>query len=264
MGPRPSREAAATCRRWPASPGRPQPPPRSGRDRGTPHPPGAAVQRGPRVPPLGSPSLAGPQPGRPLGGRAHRRRVGREAGGEERVHAASEAEARRRQSERGRSPQPGDTARRCPTWSLRTLPILPPPPSGSPAWIKGSRGRAPSRPGLCALPLPGDRRGDARRGRGRRVPERGGGGGSAPWIPGGRDPGLPVGASCRRFSHVVEKLRSSEGSPSLSSAPGLLGPRPPRLPAPRLGGGLFSLASRNRRIESYLLPTIQTLRGKGN
>lgn len=67
MGPRPSREAAATCRRWPASPGRPQPPPRSGRDRGTPHPPGAAVQRGPRVPPLGSPSLAGPQPGKAAG-----------------------------------------------------------------------------------------------------------------------------------------------------------------------------------------------------
>lgn len=112
---------------------------------------GGSGPPGPRVPPLESPPSPAPRPGArgsPLGGRARRRRAGREAGREEQVRAAGEVEAEA-EAERAREVAAArDSARRCPTWSLRTLPILPLQPSGSPAWIKGSSGRAPRRAGF--------------------------------------------------------------------------------------------------------------------
>lgn len=155
----------------------PAPSPRRAGPRDSP-PPGAAVQRGPRGPPLGSPPLLAPRPaGRGEGGRVAAALGARRAGRSGSARLARRGRGAGRASAGGRRSL--GTPRRCPSWSLRTLPILPPRPSGSPAWIKGSRGRAPAGRGSARC-LPGDRRGDARRGRGRRVPEPGGSGGSAP------------------------------------------------------------------------------------
>lgn len=75
--------------------------------------------------------------GSPAGGRRSAARAPRLA--RPSVPAPQAAGARR--EARGRWPRPGATARRCPTWSLRTLHTLRPRPSGSPAWIKGMRAR---------------------------------------------------------------------------------------------------------------------------
>lgn len=152
--------------RYPASPlsSLPQ---RAGR--GTPHPRApqcsAAGGTGPTGPPRrGPPARQAARARREGGGRRagpSRPRGSRAAGGE-RVCAAGEAEAQLAREVAAA----GGPARRCPPWLLRTLPILPPRPSGSPAWIKGSSARAPRGRRSAPLPLPG-----ARRGHGRRAPQ---------------------------------------------------------------------------------------------
>lgn len=185
MRPRSPGDAAATCRRCLPPGVAPQPPPRSGRDRGTPHP------RAPQCSAVPAARPSGPLPCWPPARRAVGRagawprrwaRGGRGGAGPRGWRGAGEAQAERAREVAA-------------AWGHRApLPIMVAAhaahSSSSAEWIacldKRYPGKGPRRPGLRALSLPGDRRGDARRGRGRRVPERGGSGGSAPGTRGRR------------------------------------------------------------------------------
>lgn len=140
-------DSRATCRRWLSTGGRHLCLRAAGRTQVLPIL-GAAVQRRGRLGPPGAcvPPLRSPPSPAPAPQDAGTRREGGlwQPPGRSRVCAAGEAEAEA-EAERAREvAATGATSRCCPTWSLRTLPILPPLPSGSPAWIKGISGRVPS------------------------------------------------------------------------------------------------------------------------